>query len=140
MNESKASYHFHKYRYSNEDKKYHMTCKYCNVEIIDCKNSNCKVSHLRKCRPDKAALLRNKIAALPVNRTLIEVEFNSPNKVKVNFLSNKNRMFHKLSFLAELCVSEYKFTQFCSSRIEFIKFSNSFENNAFIQSALCPGL
>ena len=43
-----------------------MTCKYCHKELIDSKNSNCKVSHLRSCRPEQAAKLANKINNLPV--------------------------------------------------------------------------
>ncbi len=68
--ESRASYHFKNYRYSTETKKYYMTCIYCRKELIDSKNTNCKVSHLFCCYKEKHALLTNVIKSFPTKRPL----------------------------------------------------------------------
>ena len=47
-----VSSHYKNFRYSNVTEKYHMTCKYCNKELIDSKNTNGKVSQLFSCRLD----------------------------------------------------------------------------------------
>ncbi len=79
--ESKASYHFKNYRYSKETKKNYMTCIYCRKELIDSKNTNCKVSHLFSFHKEKHALLRNVIKSFPTKQPLI-VEFSdTPKKV-----------------------------------------------------------
>lgn len=69
--EKNATYHFKNYRKSIATGKYYMTCIYCRKELVDSKNSNCKVSHLYSCRPDKCALLSNNIQNFPTREPVV---------------------------------------------------------------------
>ena len=82
MASTTAASHFNKYHYSDASKKFHMTCNYCCKELIDSKNTNCKVSHLRSCRPDLILNLKNKIKSIVVKQP-INVHFCTPSKVNI---------------------------------------------------------
>ncbi len=59
---TKASSHFINLRYDDAKKKHTMQCKHCMKILIDCKNTTCRVSHLRSCQPNIP--LTNKITSI----------------------------------------------------------------------------
>ncbi len=80
--ETSASFHFKNYKFCAVKNKHFMTCKYCSKELVDSKNTTCKVSHLARCRPEKHALLTNSLKNFPKQMKTIEIEIcNTPIKV-----------------------------------------------------------
>ncbi len=68
---SKAADHFVNLRYDDNKKKFTMQCKHCLKVLIDGKNTTCRVSHLRSCRPNLPLI--NNVANVRIRKFHLDI-------------------------------------------------------------------